>query len=303
MPHRPRASGPSLPPPPVDHELVDYFLFELKKGYCDYYATSMVVLARAAGIPARLAIGYLPGTFEPVQNAYIVTEADAHSWVEVYFPGFGWVDFEPTGGRPSIVRGGSPVRFDSPDLNEFMLSIDRDQARPSERFDQSERKPQQLLWLVPAAAALALGLLVIIQRWRVRQMPLAEAANRIFDDLMEQAKRMGLTIYPGTTASELSVILSSHLSGIRQPAQLARWLRTAPAEVAYLSESYSRLMYDRPTQYSRLKKVDLLQSWRRLRWRLWLAWFAGIRDKLNLFRAAEADASTPGTNLNAWRRR
>ncbi len=75
-----------LTTPPPNRDIVDYFLFDLKRGYCDYYATAMVVLARAAGLPARLVVGYATGTYDPSQARYVVTEADAHSWVEVYFP-------------------------------------------------------------------------------------------------------------------------------------------------------------------------------------------------------------------------
>lgn len=68
----------STPPPGKD--VVDYFLFDLKRGYCDYYATSMVVLARAAGIPARLVVGYATGSYDDQNHRYVVTAADAHSW-------------------------------------------------------------------------------------------------------------------------------------------------------------------------------------------------------------------------------
>jgi transglutaminase-like putative cysteine protease len=85
------------PPPGVD--IVDYFLFDLKKGYCDYYASAMVVLSRLNGIPARLVTGYASGTYDPVNHRYYISEADAHSWPEIYFPNYGWVTFEPTGGR------------------------------------------------------------------------------------------------------------------------------------------------------------------------------------------------------------
>ena len=96
----------NLPAPPANRDVVDYFLFDLKKGYCDYYASAMVVLARAAGLPARLVVGYNSGLYDPQQANYKVTEADAHAWAEVYFPGYGWVEFEPTGGRPPIERPG-----------------------------------------------------------------------------------------------------------------------------------------------------------------------------------------------------
>ena len=71
-------------------------MFDLKQGYCDYFATAMVVLARLNGIPARLAVGYTMGQFDPQRGDYRVTELNAHSWPELYFPGYGWIPFEPT---------------------------------------------------------------------------------------------------------------------------------------------------------------------------------------------------------------
>jgi len=70
-------------PPPRDRDVVDYFLFTAQKGYCDYYATSMVVLARAAGLPARMVIGYASGEYDAPTAEYIVRQENAHSWAEV----------------------------------------------------------------------------------------------------------------------------------------------------------------------------------------------------------------------------
>jgi transglutaminase-like putative cysteine protease len=91
-------------PPPADRDAVEYFLFDLKQGYCDYFASAMVVMLRQQGIPARLATGYVAGKFDNNTHKFIVTEEEAHSWPEVYFPGFGWTAFEPSGYRPPIVR-------------------------------------------------------------------------------------------------------------------------------------------------------------------------------------------------------
>lgn len=85
-----------LPSPPQDREIVDYFLFDLQKGYCDYYASAMVVLARLSGLPARFVIGYGPGSYDYTQQRFVVTEANAHAWPEIYIEPFGWVPFEPT---------------------------------------------------------------------------------------------------------------------------------------------------------------------------------------------------------------
>jgi len=87
-----------VPATPPGRDFVDYFLFDLQRGYCTYYATSMVVLCRAVGIPARYVEGFAPAP-DPVANApgrYVATGEEAHAWCEVFFPGFGWIPFEPT---------------------------------------------------------------------------------------------------------------------------------------------------------------------------------------------------------------
>jgi len=72
------------------------FLFDAKSGHCEYFASAMAVLLRAAGIPTRLVNGFLMGEYNPVGDAYIVRQSDAHSWVEVYLPVNGWTEFDPT---------------------------------------------------------------------------------------------------------------------------------------------------------------------------------------------------------------
>uniref|UniRef100_UPI002ACEC518 transglutaminase TgpA family protein n=1 Tax=Chloroflexus sp. TaxID=1904827 RepID=UPI002ACEC518 len=85
-----------IPPPPSNADLVDWFLFEQQSGYCDYFASAMVVMLRSVGVPARWVRGYASGDFDPEEGVYIVRENVAHSWPEVYFPGIGWERFEPT---------------------------------------------------------------------------------------------------------------------------------------------------------------------------------------------------------------
>lgn len=90
--------------PPEGADFVDYFLFEQKMGYCDHFSTAMTVLLRSGGIPARWVKGFAPGS--PVsddEQRYQVSYADAHSWVEVYFPGAGWIPFDPTPGFDPVV--------------------------------------------------------------------------------------------------------------------------------------------------------------------------------------------------------
>jgi transglutaminase-like putative cysteine protease len=94
---------------PPDQDWVDYFLFDSKQGYCDYFATAMVVLLRAEGVPARVASGFAPGEFDPATGLSIVRENHAHSWVEAYFPRYGWITFEPSAIRPIPARVEEPA--------------------------------------------------------------------------------------------------------------------------------------------------------------------------------------------------
>jgi transglutaminase-like putative cysteine protease len=87
-----------LPPVPAGREPVDWFLFDAKTGYCEQFATAEVLLLRYMGIPARLATGYATGDYDPILNQAVVRERDAHAWVEVWFPGHGWVAVDPTPG-------------------------------------------------------------------------------------------------------------------------------------------------------------------------------------------------------------
>ncbi|MCC6380908.1 MAG: hypothetical protein IT304_00290 [Dehalococcoidia bacterium] len=90
--------------PPAGQDIVDYFLFDLKRGYFDYHATAMTVMLRSLGIPARLAVGYALDPTEAQATTYTVRKDDAYSWVEVWFPKYGWVNFNPT---PDHDKGGS----------------------------------------------------------------------------------------------------------------------------------------------------------------------------------------------------
>src|SRR5215210_214964 len=86
----------SIPPQNKDMDAVEYFLFEQKRGYCEQFSSSLAVMVRSQGIPARVATGYAPGEYNPFTGYHDVRASDAHAWVEVYFPGYGWSTFDPT---------------------------------------------------------------------------------------------------------------------------------------------------------------------------------------------------------------
>lgn len=94
----------AIPAPPRGRDPIEWFLFEQRQGYCNYYATAMVLMLRSQGIPARLAAGFAQGTWDAGHRSYLVRERDAHTWVEVYFPGYGWIEFEPTADEAPINR-------------------------------------------------------------------------------------------------------------------------------------------------------------------------------------------------------
>lgn len=85
---------------PKGVDVVDNFLFESRQGWCEQIASSLVVLARAEGIPARLVTGFVPGERDRLSGAFTVRARDAHAWAEVWFPGVGWVPFDPTADVP-----------------------------------------------------------------------------------------------------------------------------------------------------------------------------------------------------------
>ncbi len=121
----------------VDQDFVDYFLFDSKIGYCDYFSTSMVILTRSIGLPSRWVKGFSTGqnmllideiTPEIIQamipddirneNEVLVRNSDAHSWLEIYFQGYGWIPFEPTPGFDVPIANALPAPSDSTVLDQ-----------------------------------------------------------------------------------------------------------------------------------------------------------------------------------------
>lgn len=85
-----------IPLQPRGTDAVDHFLFNEREGFCEQIATSMAVMLRSLGVPTRFATGYAPGEHDLFSGFFQVKQSDAHSWVEVYFPGTGWIEFDPT---------------------------------------------------------------------------------------------------------------------------------------------------------------------------------------------------------------
>jgi len=156
----------TIPKTPRNQDTLEWILFEYKKGYCVYYSSAEILMLRSLGIPARMAVGFAQG--ERDDNNYTVRKLNAHAWPEVYFPGIGWVEFEPTGNQPSLNRPLPPR--DPSETNNPLNPLDElrsedelnfatrqqleDELDPNLQSDETINRIAYLLPLLMAFAAL-----------------------------------------------------------------------------------------------------------------------------------------------------
>src|ERR1700680_280018 len=93
-------------PRSVPRDPIANFLFERKKGHCEYFCSAMAIMLRTLGIPSRVVNGFRTGEFNDLTSQYLVRASNAHSWVAAYFPGYGWTSFDPTPAAPAQMRTG-----------------------------------------------------------------------------------------------------------------------------------------------------------------------------------------------------
>jgi hypothetical protein len=250
-----------VPVPPEDQDVADYFLFDLKKGYCDYYATAMVVLARASGLPARFVSGYASGSYDAANAVYIVRELHAHSWAEVYFPEIGWIEFEPTAAQPEI---------ELPPTQEEIAAVapDATTSRLLTRF----RLETLLYWLSPFAVV-GLGLLLYftwIERWLYLRLSPATAMEKIYRRLYRVGRPLAGERTDAETAYEFMQKLINAIQTIREHSRFTNYLSKASQDIRFLTDTYQATLFAHHT----LAKEDVrttLNTWKRLRVLLYLA--------------------------------
>ena len=276
--------------PPSDEDLVDFFLFGpeefRRRGYCQYFASSMVIMARSLGLPARLAGGFAPGERQE-DNTFLIREANAHVWAEIYFPGYGWQIFEATKSinpgfarasgslqqaeRPPVLPGIDPF-LDDEFLQEQLRRGENNVALPSPDFVEGAIDPSQ-----PDAGtsdedssrgmnALIIGFLVLVgliavwvrmtivqRRWR-----LLPAGDRAWRQLTAAAGRAGVGPRPSETIYEYAGWLEEQIPTQTEP------IRTVADGKVWQSYSGRRLTL------AGANKLDA--ALRQLRWPLiWLA--------------------------------
>ncbi len=240
-----------LPPLPAGRDLVDYFLYDAPGGYCDYYASAMVVMLRSVGVPARLASGYARGAYDFDRGAYRVLADDAHSWPEVYLAGAGWVEFEPTAGRPLLERArrlpNNPV-------------ISAGQVRAAQQWGRLAQGTACAVLIISAAAAY-----VVRRERQLAALPPSELVPLLYQRLRRRGRWLGVKTCQSDTPDEFMAAFSQAIEQ-RIVLQQQTHVRQAAARLAQL---YCTASYSASTPGA-TEARQALEAWRALRWRTWL---------------------------------
>ena len=128
----------------ADGNQLHHFLFESKKGYCSYFAFAMALLARSVGVPARVTVGFFVDPGSEIFHYYPVRADMAHAWVEVFFPDYGWIEFDPTS---TVIAPGEEYQFESFDMQEVSSLIEeilnnRNRLREEEEAAETDENTQ-----------------------------------------------------------------------------------------------------------------------------------------------------------------
>ncbi len=157
----------TVPPPPNGVDPIEWFLFTYKKGFCNYYATSEVLLLRSLGIPARIAVGYAEGGCNQDTNTFTNRRRDSHAWPEVYFYGYGWVEFEPTASQPvktfsGLITNDSVVPPEKTPVAQADGQSDLPRTGDLSGLDSSNPTPTPSRWFLVIPLVLVVGLVVFL---------------------------------------------------------------------------------------------------------------------------------------------
>jgi transglutaminase-like putative cysteine protease len=233
---------PTIEKTPRDKDTLEWILFEYKQGYCVYYATSEILMLRSLGIPARMAVGFAQGE-RSAENTFTVRRFHSHAWPEVFFPGIGWVEFEPTANQNALSRPVAPQ--DSADANNA-FPLDSPRIEDGQNFagrDPTEEGIDPTVAAGPAVSPLLYLLLLLI----------AIAGLSIF-----LSRRYSL--YPRIPAF---VRVAMERTGIETPVWIRRWERwvgLSPIERAFESINFGlrQLNESPPIHATPVERADKL---------------------------------------------
>lgn len=258
--------------PPPGRDPVEYFLFQLQSGYCDYYASAMAVMARSLGLPARMATGYLaqPPDENGVQTIY---QIQAHSWTEIYFAGYGWVEFEPT----------ASIAEPAPIVPTPLAAPAGQEATPEPEFvppPLPERQEERVspLWAIPLMA-----LILAIWFWWHRRQRVAHTGDNVlwaYDRLLQAARRLGHPTPPSQTPAEFQSTFLAHLEPMARYGRLAPLLQELRPGVERLTSLFVARQYSRLAE-TRRPQTEARAIWRHLAPRLrLLALFNALLERI-----------------------
>ncbi|MGB3304713.1 MAG: transglutaminase domain-containing protein [Thermomicrobiales bacterium] len=226
----------SVSAPPAGADIVDYVLFERQAGYCEYYASAMAVMLRAVNVPARVVTGYYPGSYDESQRGFVYRQNNAHAWVEAFFPGYGWIPFEPTASRPLMEQGEGQTSEIAPDTAEPTPTqepvVDAATATPAPVADTTTEPQQPELtpvandggvprWLaIGGAIAIAiLGAAVVgwlSWTWRLRGL---SPSSSLYMRLVRLARFAGIRSSPAATPHEFAETFARSVPAAREQAE------------------------------------------------------------------------------------
>lgn len=201
-----------IPPDPAGTDPIDEFLFVRRQGFCEHIATAMALLLREVGIPTRLVTGFGPGERNPLTGYFEVREREAHAWVEVLYPGVGWVPYDPTFGVPTAA-GGLGGRFIAPEVLRTLgraivgaipESIRRG-ARAAGSAVASAARAALVWWPAVIAVVACVAGAFALRRARRRRRPGTPAltgAAAAFSDLVRAVRPRGVDRAASQTPSE-----------------------------------------------------------------------------------------------------
>jgi transglutaminase-like putative cysteine protease len=258
-----------VPAPPADRDAADYFLFDLKKGYCDYYATAMTVLARAANLPARMVIGYASGTYDPFNAQYVVRQADAHAWTEIYFTGIGWIEFEPTASQPVPFRTGESFSYQTP-------AIDTETQAPWLTLPTFFTGHINIPWQPFTLPLLVYVLWVASDGLRLNRHSPTDAIEQLFQRLRRLARIFISVSAQDQTIREYTSALADRLKFIQHKNRLCNWLlEPVQSQIGLMADLYSKSLFSE-VPLTREDTRRAIKIWGQLRWRLLLAKLAVV---------------------------
>jgi hypothetical protein len=234
----------------------------------------MAVLARAAGVPARLVVGYANGAYDYRRAQYIVTENYAHSWVEIYFTDIGWVEFEPTATQPAISRG---------EIREPTIPLV--DVAPTESL--STRQAYSFLRNLPAKTWIPILILFFcgvlwagFDSLRLRRLDPPQTIQTLYRRLRRLARPITGRPSRNQTAYSYAFTLIQNLSAFETSPRLKKWLSPSRHEIEKLTDLFSRSLFA-PHPSTRTDANTALKNWSRLKWRLLLANLLQIIVKRN----------------------